>query len=126
MDSKKTIDKNKDFLEELKKFGAENLIFKPEGLGALEFDITVTGKDFETKARSFRIERISTQSFLRIADIPGEIQQATEVLKKFVAYPIEARDIEFYNLDLDAMTNLVQIIMNFQQTPSLFIKHFKK
>lgn len=54
------------------------------------------------------------------------MQMAEEVLRSFVAFPVEARDKEFFNLDMDAMLTLVEVITEFQQTPILYIKNFRK
>jgi hypothetical protein len=116
--------KNKEFLEQLENEDVSNIVFKPEGLGALEFDLKMTGKDFKTIDRSFRIERVSTDTFLKISSKKDEIELGNETLKNFVAFPIEARNIEFFNLDQDALLTLVNVITKFQQTPFLFIKNF--
>lgn len=64
MDNKK----EKTLAEKLKEKGLYNIVFKTEGLGALEFDIEIVGKDFEQKPIPMRIERISTESFMKIAE----------------------------------------------------------
>lgn len=117
--------KKKEFLEGIDRKNISNIIFKPEGLGALEFDLEMTGKDFKTTNIPFRVERITTESFLKLQDIKDGIKGVEEALKTFIAYPVEARDKEFFNLDLDAMTNIVEFIIDFQQTPILFIENFK-
>ena len=116
--------KNKEFLEKLKNKNVSNIIFKPDGLGALEFDLMMTGKDFKTMDRSFRVERVSTDTFFKLSAKKDELTAAKELLTTFVAQPAEARDIEFFNMDQEALLTMVNIITEFQQTPFLFIKNF--
>lgn len=117
--------KKKEFLEGIEKKGISNIIFKTEGLGALEFDLEMVGKNFEIGSIPFRIERVSTESFLKLQDIKDGMKAVETTLKTFVAYPVEARDKEYFNLDLEAMTNIVEFILDFQQTPILFLENFK-
>ncbi|QYR65701.1 hypothetical protein KSU05_08440 [Fusobacterium nucleatum] len=116
--------KNKEFLEKLKNKNVSNVIFKPDGLGALEFDLMMTGKDFKTMDRSFRVERVSTDTFFKLSAKKDELTTAKELLTTFVAQPAEARDIEFFNMDQEALLTMVNVITEFQQTPFLFIKNF--
>ena len=116
--------KNKEFLEKLKNKNVSNVIFKTDGLGALEFDLMMTGKDFKTMDRSFRVERVSTDTFFKLSSKKDELTTAKELLTTFVAQPVEARDIEFFNMDQEALLTIVNIITEFQQTPFLFIKNF--
>ncbi|ASG29869.1 hypothetical protein CBG60_00335 [Fusobacterium animalis] len=116
--------KNKEFLEKLKNKNVSNIIFKPDGLGALEFDLMMTGKDFKTMDRSFRVERVSTDTFFKLSAKKDELTTAKELLTTFVAQPAEARDIEFFNMDQEALLTMVNVITEFQQTPFLFIKNF--
>lgn len=118
--------KNKEFLEKLKNKNVSNIIFKPNGLGALEFDLMMTGKDFKTMDRSFRIERVSTDTFFKLSAKKDELTTAKELLTTFVAQPVEARDIEFFNMDQEALLTMVNVITEFQQTPFLFIENFGK
>ena len=113
--------KNKEFLEKLKNKNVSNIIFKPDGLGALEFDLMMTGKDFKTMDRSFRVE-----TFFKLSSKKDELTTAKELLTTFVAQPVEARDIEFFNMDQEALLTMVNVITEFQQTPFLFIKNFGK
>lgn len=118
--------KNKEFLEKLENKNISNVIFKPEGLGALEFDLMMTGKDFKTIDRPFRIERVSTDTFFKLLSKKEELTTGKELLTNFIAQPIEARDIEFFNMDQEALETVVTVITEFQQTPFLFIKNFEK
>ena len=65
--------KNKEFLEKIENKNISNIIFKTEHLGALEFDLMMTGKDFKTMDRSFRIERVSTDTFLKFLNKKANI-----------------------------------------------------
>jgi len=118
--------KNKKFLEKLENKNISNVIFKPEGLGALEFDLMMTGKDFKTIDRPFRIERVSTDTFFKLLSKKEELTTGKELLTNFIAQPIEARDIEFFNMDQEALETVVTVITEFQQTPFLFIKNFEE
>jgi len=118
--------KNKEFLEKLENKNISNVIFKPEGLGALEFDLMMTGKDFKTIDRPFRIERVSTDTFFKLLSKKEELTTGKELLINFIAQPIEARDIEFFNMDQEALETVVTVITEFQQTPFLFIKNFEE
>jgi len=118
--------KNKEFLEKLENKNVSNVIFKPEGLGALEFDLMMTGKDFKTIDRPFRIERVSTDTFFKLLSKKEELTTGKELLANFIAQPIEARDIEFFNMDQEALETVVTVITEFQQTPFLFIKNFEE
>ena len=116
--------KNKEFLEKLKNKNVSNVIFKPDGLGALEFDLMMTGKDFKTIERPFRIERVSTDTFFKLSSEKDELAIGKKLLNTFIAQPAEARDIEFFNMDQEALLTMVNVITEFQQTPFLFIKNF--
>lgn len=105
-------------LEQIEKIS--NMEFKKEGLGALEFDLKVTNAEFEEKDVHFRIERVSPQTFLKIGGKEKLEQMVPETFKNFIALPVEARDIEFFSYDGDAMSILGQIASKFQQTPLLF------
>ena len=118
--------KKKDFLKSLEDKKVSNVVFKAEGLGALEFDIVMTGKNFETTSIPFRIERISTDSFLKFLDLKSDIERAEKILLNFIAFPVEARDKEYFNLDMEAMTNISTLIVDFQQTPFLYIESFRE
>jgi len=54
--------KNKEFLKKIEDKNISNITFKAEGLGVLEFNLMMTGKDFKTIERPFRIERVSTDT----------------------------------------------------------------
>ncbi|CAL7895731.1 hypothetical protein [Fusobacterium necrophorum] len=121
-----TKDKKKEFLEGIEKKNVSNVVFKTEGLGALEFDLKMLTRTFKHTDVPFRIERISTDSYLKIANMKDPMESTAEILKKFIAYPVEAREIEFFNLDFSAMENVVSLITDFQNTPLPFLEHFKE
>ncbi len=118
--------KKKEFLEGIKAKNISEIIFKPENLGALEFNLGMVTKNFELEEVPFRIERITSDTFLKIAEEKNDIKGIEKTLKAFVAFPVEARDKEFFNLDTEAMGGLVELILDFQQTPFLFIENFKE
>ena len=111
--------KNKEFLKKIEDKNISNITFKAEGLGVLEFNLMMTGKDFKTIEKPFRIERVSTDTAKK-----DELTTAKELLTTFIAQPAEARDIEFFNMDQEALETITVIITEFQQTPFLFIKNF--
>ena len=86
----------------------------------------MTGKDFKTIDRPFRIERVSTDTFFKLLSKKEELTTGKELLINFIAQPIEARDIEFFNMDQEALETVVTVITEFQQTPFLFIKNFEE
>ena len=53
-----------------------------------------------------------------------ELAIGKKLLNTFIAQPTEARDIEFFNMDQEALETITVIITEFQQTPFLFIKNF--
>ena len=116
--------KNKEFLKKIEDKNISNITFKADGLGVLEFNLMMTGKDFKTIERPFRIERVSTDTFFKLSAKKDELTTAKELLTTFVAQPAEARDIEFFNMDQEALLTMVNVITEFQQTPFLFIKNF--
>jgi len=109
--------KNKEFLKKIEDKNISNITFKAEGLGALEFNLMMTGKDFKTIERPFRIERVSTDTFFKLSSEKDELAIGKKLLNK-------ARDIEFFNMDQEALETITVIITEFQQTPFLFIKNF--
>jgi hypothetical protein len=118
--------KNKEFLKKIEDKNISNITFKAEGLGALEFNLMMTGKDFKTIERPFRIERVSTDTFFKLSSEKDELAIGKKILKTFIAQPAEARDIEFFNMDQEALETITVIITEFQQTPFLFIKNFEE
>ena len=101
-----------------------DLIFKSEGLGVIEFTKDTVLKTFNREAVKYRIERIPTQVFSKFMD-KGEnltIKDIGSILKSFIATPIEAREIEYFNLDMNTMSELIGIITEFQTTPFLYIE----
>ena len=117
--------KNITEFEKLKK-ESPDLIFKPESLGAIEFTKKVLLKSFKQEEIKFRIERIPMETFGRIADTLENIdlkriKELEGALKTFIAFPIEAREFSYYELDLDAMTSILGIATEFQATPFLYI-----
>ena len=116
--------KNKEFLKKIEDKNISNITFKAEGLGALEFNLMMTGKDFKTIERPFRIERVSTDTFFKLSSEKDELAIGKKLLNTFIAQPAEARDIEFFNMDQEALETITIIITEFQQTPFLFIKNF--
>ena len=107
--------KNKEFLKKIEDKNISNITFKAEGLGAL---------DFKTIERPFRIERVSTDTFFKLSSEKDELAIGKKLLNTFIAHPTEARDIEFFNMDQEALETITVIITEFQQTPFLFIKNF--
>lgn len=97
-----------------------NIEFKKEGLGALEFDLKVSNADWEEKDVHFRIERVSPQTYLKIGGKEKLEQSIPETFKNFIALPVEAREIDFFSYDSEAIVILGQVIAKFQQTPLLF------
>ena len=116
--------KNKEFLKKIEDKNISNITFKAEGLGALEFNLMMTGKDFKTIERPFRIERVSTDTFFKLSSEKDELAIGKKLLNTFIAQPMEARDIEFFNMGQEALETITVIITEFQQTPFLFIKNF--
>lgn len=117
--------KNITEFEKLKK-ESPDLIFKPEGLGAIEFTKKVLLKSFKQEEIKFRIERIPMETFGRIANTLEDIElkrikELEGALKSFVAFPVEAREFSYYELDLDAMVSILGIASEFQATPFLYI-----
>ena len=55
-----------------------------------------------------------------------DIERAEKILLNFIAFPVEARDKEYFNLDMEAMTNISTLIVDFQQTPFLYIESFRE
>lgn len=118
--------KKKAFLEGIEAKNVSDIVFKPENLGALEFNLGMVTKKFELEEVPFRIERITSDTFLKITEEKNDIKGIEKTLNAFIAFPVEARNKEFFNLDTEAMGGLVELILDFQQTPFLFIENFKE
>ena len=97
-----------------------NIEFKPEGLGALEFTINMVDETWQEKPVDFRLERVSPQTFLKIAGKEGIEKSFVETLSNFVALPVEARNIDFFKFDTGAMEIVGTISNDFQKTPLVF------
>lgn len=97
-----------------------NLEFKKEHLGALEFDLTVTDAEFEEKEVHFRVERVPAETFVRIGSTDEIHKMIPKSLESFVSLPLEARKINFFDYDNEALTILISLITAFQTTPSIF------
>lgn len=98
----------------------KDIEFKTEGLGALEFKMNVTDASWETKEVEFRIERVTPQTFLKIADKKGLEGGISETLKNMVALPVEARETDFFTYDTEALGVLSKVCTEFQKTPLVF------
>lgn len=98
----------------------KNIEFKKEHLGALEFNLTVTDAEFNEKEEHFRIERVPTETALRIGDIEKLAQLVPKSLESFVALPVEAKKLNYFDFDNEALTVLSTVISKFQMTPSIF------
>ena len=97
-----------------------NVTFKPEGLGALEFEKEVFSKNFEVETVKFRIERVAMQVAEKLEDEKDDIKAAEKILKTFIAEPSDARSVQFFELDYNAMKEIVELISEFQVAPFLF------
>lgn len=114
------MDLNKLGLKEEQLSKITNLEFKKEHLGALEFDLAVTDAEFEEKRVHFRLERVPAETFLKIGAIEEFYKVAPKTLESFVALPLEAKKLDYFNYDTDALNILITIITSFQATPSVF------
>lgn len=98
----------------------KNLDFKKEHLGAIEFTMPVTNKEFEEEDVEFRLERVTPQTYLRLADKKGNLQMSEDVLQNFVSLPLEAKKLDFFKMDNQALSEILEIATTFQQQPLLF------
>lgn len=98
----------------------DNIEFKKEHLGALEFDLTMTDAEFNDSPVHFRLERVPAETFLKIVNKDKLNELMPESLKNFIALPLEAKKLDFFNYDTDALMILSNIITSFQATPSIF------
>ncbi|MGL4628957.1 MAG: hypothetical protein ACRCUR_05670 [Cetobacterium sp.] len=106
---------SKDQLEKIK-----DMEFKREGMGALEFKLGVTDAEWEEKEVLFRIERVSPQTYLMIAEKDGLTKSIPQTLQNFVAMPMEAKKLDFFTYDNEALNIIGSIINGFQSSPLLF------
>ncbi|MHA4986983.1 hypothetical protein [Cetobacterium somerae] len=105
----------KDQLEKIKE-----MEFKREGMGALEFKLNVTDAEWEDREVLFRIERVSPQTYLMIAEKDGLTKSIPQTLQNFVAMPMEAKKLDFFTYDNEALNIIGAIINGFQSSPLLF------
>lgn len=103
-----------------------NVTFKTEGLGALEFEKEVFSKKFEVETVKFRIERVAMQIAEKLEDEKEDIKATEKILKTFIASPAEARFIDFFELDYNAMKEIIELISEFQVAPFLFTEGARK
>lgn len=105
----------KDQLEKIK-----DMEFKREGMGALEFKINVTDAEWEDREVLFRIERVSPQTYLMIAEKDGLTKSIPQTLQNFIALPGEAKKLDFFTYDNEALNIIGAVINGFQSSPLLF------
>lgn len=105
----------KDQLEKIK-----DMEFKREGMGALEFKLNVTDAEWEDIEVLFRIERVSPQTYLMIAEKDGLTKSIPQTLQNFIALPIEAKKLDFFTYDNEALNIIGAVINGFQSSPLLF------
>lgn len=103
-----------------------NVNFKPEGLGTLEFEKEIFSKDFKVETVKFRIERVALQIADKLENEKEDLKTTEKILKTFIASPEEARYTNFYELDYDAMKEIIELISQFQVTPFLFTERARK
>ena len=123
--SKKTREEQqKKIAEILENFS--NVNFKPEGLGALEFEKEIFSKNFEVETVKFRIERVALQIADKLENEKEDLKTTEKILKTFIALSEEARYTNFFELDYDAMKEIIQLISQFQVTPFLFTERARR
>lgn len=105
----------KDQLDKIK-----DMEFKREGMGALEFKLNVTDAEWEDREVLFRIERVSPQTYLMIAEKDGLTKSIPQTLQNFIALPIEAKKLDFFTYDNEALNIIGAVINGFQSSPLLF------
>ena len=105
----------KDQLDKVK-----DMEFKREGMGALEFKLNVTDAEWEDREVLFRIERVSPQTYLMIAEKDGLTKSIPQTLQNFIALPVEAKKLDFFTYDNDALNIIGAVINGFQTSPLLF------
>lgn len=123
-------EKQKTEFEKLKE-ECSDLVFKTEGLGAIEFTKKIFLKTFKKEDVVFRVERIPLESYGKISAIlenmdMKDIKNIDKFLKSFIAYPVEAKSINYFELDLDALLSLINIIAEFQNKPFLFFEGIRE
>lgn len=111
---------------QLDKIEEGTIEFKKEGLGALEFTMKVVDSEFEEKEVQFRIERVSPQTYLKIGGKEKLENMVPETIKNFIALPVEARDLDFFKFDTEALNVIGTIAGDFQNTPLAFRKPFEE
>lgn len=114
------MDKKEKINNIIEKFS--DVIFKPEGLGALEFEKEIFTRNFKKEKVNFRIERVSIQVADKLSKFSDDIEGLQKALATFIAQPYEARNIDFYELDYGAMEDILELASAFQETPFLFTK----
>lgn len=105
----------KDQLDKVK-----DMEFKREGMGALEFKLNVTDAEWEDREVLFRIERVSPQTYLMIAEKDGLTKSIPQTLQNFIALPVEAKKLDFFTYDNEALNIIGAVINGFQSSPLLF------
>lgn len=117
MEKLKNVGKIKKIIEKF-----EDVEFKAEGLGALEFTAEIFTKKFELEKIPFRIERVALQVAEKVLKgvEKGEAKDIEKVLGTFVAYPKEATELSLFDMDYDVLGSIVELIGEFQSTPFLF------
>ncbi|MEG2347393.1 MAG: hypothetical protein RSB50_06900 [Cetobacterium sp.] len=105
----------KDQLDKVK-----DMEFKREGMGALEFKLNVTDAEWEDREILFRIERVSPQTYLMIAEKDGLTKSIPQTLQNFIALPVEAKKLDFFTYDNEALNIIGAVINGFQSSPLLF------
>lgn len=103
-----------------------NVVFKPEGLGALEFEREIYSEGFEVKNVKFRIERVALQVAERLEEVKAGSETSGQILKTFIAVPSEARSVDFFKMDYTAMREIIELISEFQVAPFLFTEGARK
>lgn len=103
-----------------------NVTFKPEGLGALEFEKEVYSKNFEVETVKFRIERVAMQVANKLENEKEDLAATEKILKIFVALPVEARSASYFELDYTSMKEIIELISEFQVTPFLFTERARE
>ena len=118
----------KEKIEKLNKVlgNFSNVEFKTDGLGALEFEKEIFMKNFEVEKVKFRIERVAMQVAEKLGDGKEEVKAVEKVLGAFIASPSEARSANFFELDYTAMSQIIELIGEFQATPFLFTKRARE
>ncbi len=105
----------------------ENVEFKTEGLGALEFEKEMYSKGFELQKVKFRIERVPLQIANKLLEKENfGTREIEETLKNYIAEPAEARNIGFFELDYNSMNDIMELIASFQVNPFFFTEAARK